>query len=164
MDRIGWNPFFMEVAGTVSRRGSCNRLQVGAVLVDTDRGIISTGYNGAARGTPSCDEVGCLMINDRCERSIHAELNALIQAGRNGASTKGASLYCTHRPCHRCVVHLVQAGISEIIYWNDYKSDNADHVLELLRHARVCLWKLEGNDLKPANNVSESTVMWVEKF
>lgn len=151
MSRISWNSYFLDLAEGASKRGSCPRLQVGAVLVDTDNGIIATGYNGAPRGLPSCDEVGCLILNDRCERTLHAEINAIIQAGRNGASTRDSILYSTHRPCFRCTLHLIQAGVSSIIYRHDYKSDNEETVLAALRQADIFLFQERGPTLEIRN-------------
>lgn len=137
-----WDEYLMGFALQASSRGTCDRLQVGAVLVDKDNGIVATGYNGAPRGVKSCDEVGCLMVNGRCEGSLHAELNALLQAGRNGASTLGARMYCTYRPCHRCTLHIIQAGVKEVVFLEDYKSDNLKLVMDLFSESGVTLRRM----------------------
>ena len=109
MDRPDWDSYFMEIAEVVSKRSTCLRRKVGAVLVK-DRQILATGYNGTPKGLPHCEEVGCLRErlhvpsgqNHELCRGIHAEQNAVIQAAVNGVSTLGATLYCTHQPCVVC--------------------------------------------------------------
>ena len=77
MDRPTWDKYFMEIAKQVATRSTCERKQVGAVIV-RDKNILSTGYNGSIRGLSHCDEVGHLMENGHCVRTIHAEINACL--------------------------------------------------------------------------------------
>jgi dCMP deaminase len=70
--RKDWDKYFMDIAFMVSERSTCPRLHVGAVLVN-DKRIKATGYNGSPKGFPHCDEAGCLMVNNHCVRTIHAE-------------------------------------------------------------------------------------------
>lgn len=142
MSRPSWDNYFMEMAKVAATRGSCKRLQVGSVLVDRGLGLISTGYNGAPRGIASCMDEGCLEINGRCERTIHSEINALIQAGRNGASTIGSTLYVTHRPCLRCSMQIIQAGVSTVVFGEKYSSDNERLVIDLCIEANIHLYWL----------------------
>ena len=87
MDRPDWDSYFMEIAEVVSKRSTCLRRKVGAVLVK-DRQILATGYNGTPKGLPHCEQVGCLREklhvpsgqNHELCRGIHAEQNAVIQA------------------------------------------------------------------------------------
>ena len=110
----------MDIAQLVSERSTCLRRKVGAVLV-RERRILCTGYNGAARGLPHCDEAGCLReklhipSGERIEicRGIHAEQNALVQAAAFGINVSGATLYCTHEPCITCAKMLINAGVKE---------------------------------------------------
>lgn len=126
----------MRAAHLFAERSTCNRGQVGAVLVKDDR-IISTGYNGAPSGMPHCTEVGCdelVLYEDRgsdgwdkevnlgCQRTIHAEANVILYAARHGISTEGASIYCTHSPCERCVLLLANAGIAKIVWDKPYRA------------------------------------------
>ena len=119
--RPSFDAIWVEVADTISKRGSCPRRQVGAVIVDADNQIISTGYNGAPRGLPHCTEAGCLVDDTgRCKRTAHAEANALIQAGRT--RTVGATLYSTDFPCSECTSLILQAGIARVVYVRPYES------------------------------------------
>lgn len=109
----------MQIARTVATRATCPRASVGCVLT-RDRRILTTGYNGAPRGVAHCTEVGCLMVNDHCQRTTHAEANAIVQAALHGVSLEGATAYCTHHPCVNCVKLFISAGIRQIVYSTPY--------------------------------------------
>jgi dCMP deaminase len=135
-DRPSYDQYFMEMAKVVSKRSTCMRRHVGAILVK-DRHILSTGYNGAPKGLQHCSEVGCLRkkrdipSGERHElcRGLHAEQNAIIQAAVFGVSIKGSSLYCTNTPCVVCVKMLINAGVEEIVFSGDYPDDLAKQML-----------------------------------
>ena len=139
--RKSWDHYFMDIAQLVSERSTCLRRRVGAVLV-RERRILCTGYNGAARGLPHCDEVGCLReklhipSGERIEicRGIHAEQNALVQAAAFGINVSGAMLYCTHEPCITCAKMLLNAGISEFVVEHPYPDELGR---KMLAQARV---------------------------
>lgn len=125
--RPAWDEYFMKMAFLVAERSTCVRHHVGAVIV-RDKRILTTGYNGAASGTTDCLTLGCLRDelkipsghrHEIC-RAIHAEQNAIIQAGLHGITIKGASIYCTHSPCILCAKMLVNAGIRQFIMCTDY--------------------------------------------
>ena len=116
------NEYFMQLARTVATRSTCPKAQVGAVIV-RDGSIISTGYNGAPVGEAHCDEAGHNESPDgHCQRAVHAELNAILQAAKFGNATNGSSLFITHFPCNHCLKALRNAGILEINYENSYKN------------------------------------------
>ncbi|MFO7835294.1 MAG: cytidine/deoxycytidylate deaminase family protein [Candidatus Thorarchaeota archaeon] len=129
--------YFCEIADLVSSRSTCLRNKVGAVLVKESQ-ILSTGYNGAPKGLPHCEEVGCIRdeLNvppgERHElcRGLHAEQNAIIQAAYHGVSVKGAKLYVTTKPCSICTKMLINAGITEIIYIEPYEDELAAQLIE----------------------------------
>jgi len=105
---------------TIATRGTCDRLKVGALLV-CDKTIIATGYNGAPRGLPHCDdEVGHELVGDHCVRTAHAEANAIAQAAKMGHEVNGATLYCTNVPCYTCAKLLINAGVVAFIASRDY--------------------------------------------
>lgn len=136
--RPSWDEYFMLLAQTTKLRSSCLRAQVGAVLV-VERQIIATGYNGAPAGTPNCLEVGCQLIDNHCLRTVHAEQNAITQVAKRGASSSGSILYCTHRPCIHCTKLLINAGVSKIVYAEDYRGEDEESLFasELLAQAGV---------------------------
>jgi dCMP deaminase len=118
----------MQIARDVATRATCLRRQVGAVIV-RDLRILTTGYNGAPRGSAHCLEVGCHMVNGHCIRCLHAEQNAIIQGAYNGVSTAGATLYCTAQPCNMCAKMIVNAGIVKVVIGGEYPDEFAMEVL-----------------------------------
>lgn len=121
--RISWDEYFMKIATVVAERGTCDRKKVGCVIVSENKSILSTGYNGSIRGLPHCDEVGHLMENGHCIRTIHAEANAIAQAAANGNRLMGSTLYVTASPCWLCFKILSNAGIKRVVYGEFYRDD-----------------------------------------
>lgn len=152
--------YFAEIADLVSSRSTCLRDQVGAVIVKESQ-ILSTGYNGAPKGLPHCSEVGCLReqmgvkSGERHElcRGLHAEQNAIIQAAYHGISVRGGKMYCTTRPCSICTKMIINAGIEEIIYIDEYNDELA---AQLLKESKLILRQVQiprtygRNSKKPA--------------
>lgn len=139
MDRLSWDDYFISMALLASKRATCERLRVGTIIV-RDNQIIATGYNGSASGDVHCIDVGCLMEDDHCVRTIHSEQNALLQCAKHGVSTNGATVYVTHFPCFNCAKTLVTAGIKELIYLDDYH--NSMKAILLLEDSGVNVSKL----------------------
>ena len=134
--RPSWQQYFMQMAFLASTRSTCLRRQVGAVLVK-DNQILSTGYNGSPKGVRHCSEVGCLreknnvpsgQMHELC-RGLHAEQNAIIQAGLNGSSARGATLYCTHQPCSICAKMIINAEIQTVYVAEKYPDELAEKLL-----------------------------------
>lgn len=109
----------MELAEVVAKRSTCNRRAVGCILVK-DKRVLTTGYNGSPPGMPHCTEVGCLMVDGHCVRTIHAEQNAIVQAALHGVSTQGSTCYVTTTPCVHCAKLLISAGVKRIAYRDEY--------------------------------------------
>ncbi len=112
----------MNIAREVATRSTCQRKHVGAVIV-RDKTILSTGYNGSVRGLPHCDEVGHLMEDGHCVRTIHAEMNAIIQAAKNGTRIEGGSIYVTASPCWPCFKGIANASIERIVFGEFYRDE-----------------------------------------
>ena len=135
--RPGWDEYFMDIADLVSRRSTCLRRSVGAVIVK-DRRLLATGYNGAPSGLEHCLEIGCLReelgvpSGERHElcRGLHAEQNAIIQAALHGVSVNGSSLYCTNHPCIICAKMIINAGIGAVYMKADYRDKLAADILK----------------------------------
>ena len=122
MNRPSWDEYFMELAVYASRRSTCPRKAVGAVIV-RNNSVLATGYNGSVAGLEHCTDVGCLMIDNHCARTIHAEANAIIQAARLGHPIDGATLYTSAFPCWNCFKTIVNSGIVEVVYCESYRPD-----------------------------------------
>lgn len=120
--RPSWDDYFMSQAELVASRSSCDRAAVGAVVV-LNKTCIATGYNGSVAGLTNCDESGHLLEEGHCVRTVHAEMNALLQCTRHGRATDGATIYVTHYPCLNCMKSILQAGIKRIVYLNDYRNN-----------------------------------------
>jgi dCMP deaminase len=132
--RPDWDSYFMKIAYAVSERSTCDRAFVGCVLV-LDKRILTTGFNGSPMGLPHCDEVGHLMVDEHCVRTIHAETNAIIQAALHGVSTNGSTCYVTHFPCINCTKALINAGITRLVYATAYRLD--ENALQFLETADI---------------------------
>jgi dCMP deaminase len=125
--RPSWDEYFLEVAHLVSKRATCLRRRVGAVLVKNKK-ILATGYNGAPSGLKHCIDIGCLRkklkipSGERHElcRGLHAEQNVILQAALYGVSTRDSVLYITNQPCIICAKMLINAGIKEVVIAGDY--------------------------------------------
>jgi dCMP deaminase len=118
--RVSWHEYFMNIAKQVATRATCDRKHVGAVIV-RDKTILSTGYNGSIRGLPHCSEVGHMIEDGHCVRTVHAEANAICQAARNGVRIEGADIYTTASPCWNCFRLIANSGIKRIYYGEFYR-------------------------------------------
>ena len=139
--RPSWDEYFMNIAEVVKSRCNCMSAKKGAIVVK-DKKIVSTGYNGTAKGLKHCNQDGC----ERCKlrhlgklksgnystvcTCAHAEENALIQAAYNGISTKGATLYTTFTPCHVCARMIINAGIKRVVAKTIYPDDVGTKLLK----------------------------------
>src|SRR5512133_2102586 len=137
--RPEWDSYFMKIAYAVSERSTCDRAFVGCVLV-LDKRILTTGFNGSPAGQPHCDEIGHLLVDGHCIRTIHAETNAIIQAALHGVSTKGCSCYVTHFPCINCTKVLINAGVTRLIYHVGYRID--ENAMDFLHTANIEICEL----------------------
>jgi dCMP deaminase len=143
--RPDWDSYFLKIAYAVSERSTCDRAFVGCVLVREKR-ILTTGFNGSPAGQSHCDEIGHLLVDGHCIRTIHAETNAIIQAALHGVSTKGAICYVTHFPCINCTKALINAGISRIVYSAAYRTD--EYAMDFLKSARI---EVSQKEFNPSN-------------
>ena len=148
--RISKDYYFMNIAIEVARRSTCTRRQIGAIVVSDVGAIKSTGYNGNPRGLSHCEETGC--IRDKLKipsgtrletcTAVHAEQNALIQAGTDA---RNSTMYSTIVPCPICARMILNAQVNRVVYIDDYS--NLDGV-ELLRQAGVKLTRLDKDDFR----------------
>jgi dCMP deaminase len=129
MQRPAWETYFLQIAHLVATRATCDRKHVGAVLVNERKRIVSTGYNGVPAGVPHCDEVGHTLAEidgrDSCIATLHAESNALDDAGR---MARGCTLYTTVIPCFECAKRIVNSGVVRVVYHEYYESRKTTEV------------------------------------
>ncbi len=133
--RKSWDAYFMDIAREVASRATCDRKHVGCVLVK-DKYLIATGYNGSVGGLAHCDEVGHMIVNGHCERTSHAEANAIVQAAKHGVSTDGATAYITASPCWGCFKLLASAGVRRIVFGEFYRDER---IFEAARQLDIAL-------------------------
>jgi len=130
--RPSWEEYFMAIAEVVASRSMCLRHKIGAVIVNEDKQILSTGYNGPPRGMKHCAaRGGCIRDKESIPSGtrqeycfgLHAEQNAIVQAAREGIRLLDSTLYCTYKPCSLCARMIVNAGIRKIYFVADYPDD-----------------------------------------
>jgi dCMP deaminase len=156
--------YYLEIAKAVAQRSPCLRRKYGAIIVKNDT-LVSTGYNGPARGVVNCLDVGCIkalknlphgMAYEDCP-AVHAEENAIVNAARNGSNVFGGTLYIVGIdeegklveaiPCPRCKRILINAGIEKVIFrkedggikyinTQDWVSEDTKTYLEKLEKAK----------------------------
>ncbi|KAJ3291903.1 Deoxycytidine monophosphate (dCMP) deaminase [Rhizoclosmatium sp. JEL0117] len=148
--RPSWDRYFMSLCDLAAHRSNCMKRRVGCV-VTKERRVIATGYNGTPKGLRNCNEGGCARCNGgvaKCGEALetciclHAEENALLEAGRERISSGGrAILYCNTCPCIQCARKIIQVGISEVVYSLSYGMD--DTTKRLFLEAGVELRQLD---------------------
>lgn len=142
MEKLNWDEFFLLLATMYSARASCDRSRVACVLVK-DKRMLGAGYNGSVSGLESCDEVGHLIVDNHCLRTIHAERNALDNSHGN---LEGGTAYVTVTPCLDCVKALLQRGIKRIVYLGNYANSKArEHIKEFCDKKGVTLEQVSEN-------------------
>jgi len=117
--RPDWDEYFLKLAMLASERATCPRMHCGCVLVK-EKDVVATGYNGSIPGDDHCDDIGCLVVDNHCLRTVHAEMNALVQAAKRGHSIEGSTAYVTNMPCTNCAKALITAGIQRVVVFSDY--------------------------------------------
>lgn len=134
----------MKIAQQVATRSTCDRKHIGAVIV-RDKTILSTGYNGSIRRLAHCDEVGHMMENGHCVRTVHAEANAIAQAAKNGVNVNQSEIYITDSPCWTCFKLLANSGIVKVVFGEFYRDER---IFEAAKLANIQLkhLKLENDD------------------
>jgi dCMP deaminase len=137
--RLDWDQYFLTIAIQAATRATCDRKHVGAVIV-RDRSILATGYNGSIRGAPHCNDVGHLMEDNHCVRTVHAELNAIAQAARHGVRIDQATIYVTVSPCWPCFKVIANAGIHRVAFGEFYRDDR---IYEAAKQAGIVLDELK---------------------
>jgi dCMP deaminase len=131
MKRKSWDEYFMDIARAVGTRGTCDRGRSGSIIVKNKR-ILSTGYVGSGPGMAHCDDEGHYFrevyhsdgsVTKHCVRTIHAEINAMIQAAKFGVSIEGGTVYCKMTPCLDCAKAVIAAGIVRVVAEKAYHAD-----------------------------------------
>ena len=124
MERISRIAMYFEIVEANAKRSLCMRNKVGAILVRDNR-VVAMGYNGTL---PNVDpSVG--LNKDGSSNTVHAEANLIAYCAKHGIPTNGCSLYISISPCNKCAELIVQAGIDEVIYKEEYRITTGIEIL-----------------------------------
>lgn len=131
-----WQPIMQELLAEAEafglKYGTCDRLRVGCILLDSSGHIIAKAANTAVNDLPTCDAEGHLMIDGHCQRTVHAEQNAVAMVAIKRKSPFHGTAIISHAPCLHCAKLLISCGISNIYYKNDYANIISKELLEHL--------------------------------
>jgi dCMP deaminase len=119
---------YMDMAKRFAQLSSAKRLQVGSIIVKDDR-IISIGYNGMPSGWTNECEIELYDAYGRFElitkpEVIHAEANAIAKLAKSTESGHDATMFLTHSPCVECAKMIYTAGITKVVYGEDYRDNS----------------------------------------
>jgi len=130
MNKYRTEQMYLEMAYVAARQSLDPHRQVGALLVKGNQ-ILAYGFNGTPTGYPSND---CKDSDGKTySHVVHAEINAIAKAAEHGVSTKDATMYSTTVPCIECAKTILQAGITTVIYSEDYnKCEEGKALLEIM--------------------------------
>ncbi len=171
--RPSWDEYFMLLAKLAATRSTCFSRPVGAVIV-RDRRILATGYNGAAPGAWHCtDKRQCYwrqpenhvpgMEPRDLSRAIHAEMNAMAHAAREGIIIEGGTIYCTLSPCMNCFKVLISAGIKQVFFEHIYDFNNQGGDKSLLEFYKQYEKQITVNQLAITQRTLDTAVKFISE-
>lgn len=140
---MSWDKKFMGLANYIAKWSKDPSTKVGAVIVNSDKRVVSLGYNGFPQGVDDS-------VVERYERPAkykyteHSERNAIFSAARLGVSLVGCTIYCNYLPCADCARAIIQSGIVKVVYEKDAtNSGSADpETLEMFNEAGITCMRL----------------------
>jgi len=140
--RPTWDEFWFTLALFYSTRGTCDRLRTATLIVDKNNRLVGAGYNGSLPGHPHCDEVGHLMVEGHCLRTLHAEVNAILHSV---GDLEGATVYSLGTPCIDCVKKLLSKKVKRIVFATVYdnKDRGGEYIFELAKTSGVELQRVK---------------------
>ena len=128
-----WDIRFLDLAKHISIWSKDPSTKVGAVIFDSDKRIVSIGYNGFPKGV--CDDPQRYDDRDiKYRMVVHAEANAILKVAKSTNNAHGSTLYITLSPCKDCCKLILQSGITRMVYLNAYKDTTA---IDFLRNSGV---------------------------
>jgi len=128
INRPSWDEYFINIAEVISTRSHDAETKVGAVIIDINKRILSTGYNGFPSGYD--DSKLPNLRPDKYPFMVHAEMNAIIYAKQ---SLQDCTIYTTHSPCKDCVKAIISSGIKSIIFKHPYINDDFELIKNITK-------------------------------
>lgn len=129
--RLTVDEYFDLIALIFACRGTCDRLRTATVIRDIDNILIAGGYNGSLSGSPHCDDIGHLMVENHCIRTNHGEENALLNC-LDLSRIKNGTATIIGNPCYPCARKVLSKNIKKLRYIGTYHNPlGGDHVKEL---------------------------------
>lgn len=126
--RPSWDDYFIGIAEAVAKRSHDGETQVGVVIVDENKRILATGYNGFP---PGCADTQLPNLRpDKYPFMVHAEMNAIAASRQD---LRNSSLYCTYSPCRDCAKAIITAGVKNVVFKTAYKNEDYDFVMNFMR-------------------------------
>lgn len=128
---------YMAVARELAKNGTCNRLQVGAIIVNKYGRIVGAGWNTSPKGIPTCKEVGCRKNEEgRCYATVHAEQESILSV-LNKNDLIDSTIYVTHYPCENCSKLILESGIKKVVYGKPYENKLSSFFLQHVQTERL---------------------------
>ena len=127
IERPGWDDYFLNIAQAVSLRSHDAQTKVGIVIVDENKRILATGYNGFPPGLEDNNLPN--LRPDKYPFMVHGEINAIAACRQD---LRSSTLYSTHSPCRDCAKAIITAGVKKVVYLNSYVNDDHDFVEKFL--------------------------------
>lgn len=143
MSRPNWTQYLMRMAYTAAERSTCRKTVdgTGCIIADTDHRVLASGYNGSMPRAPHCEDVGHLLLDGHCIRTVHAESNAIADAARRGIAVNSAVAYCILQPCKDCLKLMAAAGIFKVVfselYVGEHNQASAPEYFQLMKDSRI---------------------------
>lgn len=132
VSRPSWDEYFLNIAEVVSKRSHDGETQVGVVVVDENKRILATGYNGFP---PGCDDKKLPNLRpDKYPFMVHAEINAIAASRQD---LRNSTLYCTYSPCRDCAKAIITAGIKRVIFKSAYKNEDYEFVMNFMKSCGI---------------------------
>ncbi|ALD66664.1 deoxycytidylate deaminase [Spiroplasma cantharicola] len=138
-DYIDWDTYFLAMVQLNAMRSKDPSTQVGCVIVNDLKQVVSTGYNGLPRGLN--DDNYPWSREGELEKTkypyiVHAELNAILSSKE---SVRGCEIYTSLFPCNECTKSIIQSGIKKIVYSSDKYEGNIENKIakKMLNEAKV---------------------------
>ncbi len=133
-ERPGWDEYFLSIAEAVSRRSHDPETQVGVVVVDPNKRVLATGYNGFPPG--SDDSKLPNLRPDKYPFMVHAEMNAIASSRTD---LRDSTFYVTFSPCLECAKAIITAGVKEVVFMEEYHNSDHEFIAKLLSDCGVVL-------------------------